>query len=246
MFTVSVVGSVLFAFTTVAEAWVLRWATDQVIRPSFERRRASTRALWPRRLAVHGGRDRSRALGDHRPPPGRRDRVLPAGRRTAAGSPGSTCALPMAWHQQHPTGQLLSNANADVEATWADHAAADGGRRHRHAVVAVVAMLFADVVLAARRAGRLPAPSRLNVVYQRWLSPRVARAQQLRGDVSAVAHESFDGALVVKSLGREADETGRFARQAPGAARRQHRGRPHPQRSSTRCSRRCPTSACSP
>ena len=24
--------------------------------------------------------------------------------------------LPLAWHQRHPTGQLLSNANADVEA----------------------------------------------------------------------------------------------------------------------------------
>ena len=27
-------------------------------------------------------------------------------------------ALPMEWHQQHPTGELLSNANSDVEAAW--------------------------------------------------------------------------------------------------------------------------------
>src|SRR5919199_541805 len=26
--------------------------------------------------------------------------------------------LPLSWHGRHPTGQLLSNANADVEATW--------------------------------------------------------------------------------------------------------------------------------
>ena len=26
--------------------------------------------------------------------------------------------LPLSWHQRHPTGQLLSNANADVEAVW--------------------------------------------------------------------------------------------------------------------------------
>ena len=38
----------------------------------------------------------------------------------------------------------------------------------------------------------------------------MTRAQQLRGEVSGVAHESFDGALVVKTLGREADETERF------------------------------------
>ena len=25
----------------------------------------------------------------------------------------------MSWHHRHPTGQLLSNANADVEAAWA-------------------------------------------------------------------------------------------------------------------------------
>src|SRR3712207_8903788 len=26
--------------------------------------------------------------------------------------------LPLSWHQRHPTGQLLSNANSDVEASW--------------------------------------------------------------------------------------------------------------------------------
>src|SRR4030095_13562008 len=36
-------------------------------------------------------------------------------------------------------------------------------------------------------------------------------AQALKGELSGIAHESFDGALVVKALGREADETTRFA-----------------------------------
>jgi ABC-type multidrug transport system fused ATPase/permease subunit len=26
--------------------------------------------------------------------------------------------LPLSWHAEHPTGELLSNANSDVEATW--------------------------------------------------------------------------------------------------------------------------------
>ena len=60
-----------------------------------------------------------------------------------------------------------------------------------------------------------PALFVINVFYQRWLSPRVALAQSLRGDLSAVAHESFDGATVVKSLGRESDETERFAESHP-------------------------------
>jgi ATP-binding cassette, subfamily B, bacterial len=51
----------------------------------------------------------------------------------------------------------------------------------------------------------------LNVVYQHRLSPLATRAQQLRAEVSGVAHESFDGALVIKTLGREPEETARFA-----------------------------------
>src|SRR5664279_4163953 len=57
----------------------------------------------------------------------------------------------------------------------------------------------------------LPGLLLVNTAYQRRLSPRVARAQALRGDVSAVAHESFEGALVVKTLGREGQEAHRFA-----------------------------------
>jgi ATP-binding cassette subfamily B protein len=42
----------------------------------------------------------------------------------------------------------------------------------------------------------------------------MTRAQALRAELSEVAHESFDGALVVKSLGRETEETERFALKA--------------------------------
>jgi ABC-type multidrug transport system fused ATPase/permease subunit len=42
----------------------------------------------------------------------------------------------------------------------------------------------------------------------------MARAQQLRAEVSEIAHESFDAGLVVKTLGREEDETHRFAGRA--------------------------------
>jgi ABC-type multidrug transport system fused ATPase/permease subunit len=54
----------------------------------------------------------------------------------------------------------------------------------------------------------------MNIVYSRRISPRVSAAQRLRAEVSAVAHESFDGAVVVKTMGRESDETQRFAAKA--------------------------------
>jgi ATP-binding cassette, subfamily B, bacterial len=65
-------------------------------------------------------------------------------------------------------------------------------------VLAVVGLLVFPAVIAA------------NLAYQRLASPLMTRAQELRAEVSEIAHESFDGAMVVKTLGREAEETARF------------------------------------
>ena len=48
------------------------------------------------------------------------------------------------------------------------------------------------------------------------MSPRVTRAQQLRAEVSEVAHESVEAGLLVKAMGREDQETQRFAERTPG------------------------------
>ncbi len=123
--------------------------------------------------------------------------------------------LPMSWHQQHPTGQLLSNANSDVEAAWAPIAPLPMAvGTVAMMVIAVAQMLFTDLVLAGVGLLVFPVVIAINVVYQRWQSPLMTRAQALRAEVSEVAHESFDGALVVKTLGRETEETERFARKA--------------------------------
>jgi len=210
LFTLSVIGSVLFGAMTVADAWVLGWATDHVIRPSFARGDVTQGALVAavllfmtvailRALGIIGRRLIGgivfyRLIADYR-------------RRVTR----KYLQLPMAWHHRHPTGQLLSNANADVEAVWAVFMPLPMAIGViAMLVAAIVAMLAADIVLTLVGLVIFPALFIINVGYQRWLSPRVAHAQALRGSVSAVAHESFDGALVIKSLGREADETARF------------------------------------
>ncbi|WP_375003168.1 ABC transporter ATP-binding protein [Aeromicrobium sp. CTD01-1L150] len=212
LFSLSVVGSVLFGAMTVADAWVLGWATDNVIRPSFERGEVLQGALWAA-VGMFMLVAMLRALGVI----GRRliggivyYRLVATYRRKVT---RKYLVLPMSWHHRHPTGQLLSNANADVEAAWAVFMPlpmAVGVIAMLAA--ALVAMIEADLVLTLVGLVVFPALFGINVFYQRWLSPKVARAQSLRGDLSAVAHESFDGAMVVKSLGREADETERFAR----------------------------------
>ena len=139
--------------------------------------------------------------------------------------------LPMAWHQQHPTGQLLSNANSDVEAAWAPIAPLPMAvGTVAMMVIAVAQMLFTDIVLAVVGLLVFPVVIVANVLYQRWQSPLMTRAQALRAELSEVAHESFDGALVVKSLGRETEETDALRPQGAPAPRRQRPRRPHPRR----------------
>ncbi|MGH3370741.1 MAG: ABC transporter ATP-binding protein, partial [Nocardioidaceae bacterium] len=81
-------------------------------------------------------------------------------------------------------------------------------------VIAVVQMLLADLVMALVGLLVFPLVIAANIAFQRLQSPLMTRAQALRAEVSEVAHESFDGALVVKTLGREQEETARFGERA--------------------------------
>ena len=135
--------------------------------------------------------------------------------------------LPLSWHQRHATGTLLSNANSDVEAAWFPIAPLPFAVGTLVMLVAAIGSLFVtDWVLALVGVAIFPALFVLNVVYSRRMAPRQARAQQLRAEVSAIAHESFDGALVVKTMGREAQRDGPVRRPGRRAARRADLGRP--------------------
>jgi ABC-type multidrug transport system fused ATPase/permease subunit len=212
MFSVAVVGSALYGVMTAGSAWALGRVTERVITPSF------------RNGSVDGG-DLARGAGLL----ALVALLLVVGviaRRVAAGAvmydlgaifrrrvTAQYLRLPLAWHGRHPTGQLLSNANADVEATWQVFAPLPMAIGVVvMLVVAAGAMVLADPVLALIGLTVFPAVFVVNVVFQRRMSPRVTRAQRLRAEVSDVAHESFDGAMVVKALGRESEETQRFAR----------------------------------
>ena len=214
IFTLSTLGSVLFGALTVADAWVLGWATDHVVLPAFEDGDIRPGGLVTI-VALFVGVAILRAVGI-------------VARRLGAGVmqyrmqahyrrdvTRQYLRLPMSWHQQHPTGQLLSNANSDVEAAWAPIAPLPMAvGTVAMMVIAVAQMVFTDIVLAVVGLLVFPIVIVTNVVFQRLQSPLMTRAQALRAELSEVAHESFDGALVVKSLGREAEETERFAHKA--------------------------------
>jgi len=210
IFTVSAVGSALFAFTTIGQAYVFGAITERVIVPSIQDGDVPTAALALSFLAVMGvavlkvvgiiARRLGAGIMQYRLQARYRRRVT---RRYLE--------LPLSWHQEHPTGELLSNANSDVEATWYPIAPFPFAVGVVVMLVTTLGLMFVtDPVLALVASIIFPAIAVLTVVYSRRMSPLMTRAQQLRGEVSGIAHESFDGALVVKTLGREGEETDRF------------------------------------
>lgn len=214
IFTLSTLGSVLFGALTVADAWVLGWATDAVVLPAFKTGTTTTGALITI-LALFVAVAILRAVGivARRLGAGIMQYRMQAHYRRSVTR--QYLRLPMSWHQQHPTGQLLSNANADVEAAWAPIAPLPMAvGTIAMMVIAIVQMLIADLVMALVGLLVFPLVIVANIAYQRLQSPLMTRAQALRAEVSEVAHESFDGALVVKTLGREGEETDRFADRA--------------------------------
>src|SRR3954470_11334567 len=210
MFSIAVVGSAVYGAGTAGAGWLLGHLTQTVLTPAF-----AAAHVTGAQLAYAVGSLALVALLTS---------VGVATRRAAAGAvmfrlqaryrravTRQYLRLPLAWHHRHPAGQLLSNANADVEAIWQVFAPLPMALGVVvMLVVAAAAMLAADPLLGAVGLLVLPAVFAANVVYQRFITPRVVLAQQLRASVSEVAHESFEGAVVVKTLGREAAETARF------------------------------------
>ncbi|GAB3303399.1 ABC transporter ATP-binding protein [Geodermatophilus aquaeductus] len=214
MFTLAVLASSVYAAMTVLSAFVIGGITDRVILPAFAEGDTTAGAL-ALTVAVILGVAVLKILG-----------IL--GRRLFAGImayrlqadyrrrvTGQYLRLPLAWHQRHPTGQLLSNANSDVEAAWyfVSPLPFACGTLVMIAITAV-ALVLTDPVVALVGLVVFPLVFVVNAVYSQVMSPRMQRAQQLRAEVSEIAHESFDAGLVVKTLGREDVESARFTERA--------------------------------
>jgi ATP-binding cassette, subfamily B, bacterial len=210
LFTVGAVGSCLFGLLIIANSYVVGAVIGHVVVPAFTEHRIRVAELGLIAVVFLGiSVLRVASIFGRRLGAGFMQFRLQARYRRAVTR--RYLALPPSWHQRHATGTLLSNANSDVEAAFVPIAPLPFAVGTIVMIFAAVVSLFiTDWVLALVGVTLFPALFGLNVLYSRRMSPRQIRAQQLRAKVSAVAHESFDGALVVKTMGREADESRRF------------------------------------
>jgi ABC-type multidrug transport system fused ATPase/permease subunit len=210
-FVIAVGGAMVYALGIVAQSWVLGQVVDRVVAPRFESGHLAAGAMIAAACAIA-------AVG-----------VIKTGgiicRRVAANVAaariGATLRerltdqylwLPLEYHHRKPAGELLSHAEGDI------HAASELIAPMPFAT-GVIALLLAaatwlvltDPFLAAVGLAVVPVTLVFNIIYQRRVERWTTLAQQRLGRVSAIAHESFDGALVVKALGAERREGDRFA-----------------------------------
>ncbi|MDO5738716.1 MAG: ABC transporter ATP-binding protein [Ornithinimicrobium sp.] len=209
-FAVAVVGSLLWAAATVASAGAIGWLTDHVIEPAVRTKSVSATGLWTifgilfaillvNVIGVILRRVWATIAGFN----------LQA--RYRRGVTRQYLRLPLSWHHAHPSGQLLSNAHADIEATWQVFNPLPMAIGVIFMlVIAGAMMIVVDPLLALIGMLVFPGLFVANLVFQRFMAPRITHAQQLRAEVAQVAHESFEAGLVVKAMGREDEEADRF------------------------------------
>jgi ATP-binding cassette, subfamily B, bacterial len=212
-FAASVAGAVLFAFASLWLTEALGRATDDVLRPAFGGD-VETRDVW---LAIGalmlGGVGRALGIMLRRYYSGVAGERVMATLRTRVAE--RYRELSLRFHRETPTGELLAHMEVDVKA------AVDVFWPVPFAVgvivltlLALVALVVTDPVLALVGLVVFPSLALMNRIFARRIEEPMRLAQQRIGEVSAVAHESIDGALVVKTLGREDAETRRLHEKA--------------------------------
>jgi ATP-binding cassette, subfamily B, bacterial len=220
-FVVSVVGAATFAGFTVLATVVLGRVTDRIIIPTFETGRPPTgTVLWGMAAVMAVAVVRVAGVVTRRYFAGvTSERVR---RSLRAWLSDRYLDVPLEFHHRTPTGELLAHADADTErATEFLNPLPFSLGVGFLALFSLVSLVLVDWVLALVAVAIFPALAVMNKVYSGKVERPAAAAQAAVGRVSSIAHESFDGVLVVKVLGREREEANRFAEAA--ADLRRHR-----------------------
>ena len=211
-------GAIVFAIAAVALARVLGWVTDNVIVPGLDEEGVSN-------ATVLGGVALIVAVGVFRGAGSVVRRYFLA--RARYGTEviwrralfEQYLRLPMSFHSARPTGELLAHADSDMMvASMMLMPFAFSAATVVLVVISLVSLALIHPLLAVVALVLFPTLATMNHFYTRRVAGPAAEAQAAVGDVSSIAHESFDGVMVVKTLGREEAEVARL-RSAGGVLR---------------------------
>lgn len=211
---IALFGASLFAITIIALSRAIGWVTDEIITPGLEGDGVTTGRLWAGFAAIM-----IIALVQGFGAVLRRYYLSMAESRTKGTWRSQIYRqyldLPLSFHRSTPTGDLIAHADNDlVVAGTMLRPLAFAVAVVLLAVLAVINLFFVHWAFGLVALVVLPLLFVINQAYSRRVAQPAAQVQQGVAEVTGVAHESFEGVMVVKTLGRTDDEITRLARES--------------------------------
>jgi ABC-type multidrug transport system fused ATPase/permease subunit len=208
--TIAIFGANLYALAVVGWTIVLGRVTDRVIVPAFEEGRPGRATVLGALLAIMTvGVIRSigtvlrrffLAIAQYRTQRTWRRELL-----------DHYLDVPLAFYQQHATGELLATADNDIETScYVLRPLAYSLGVIMLGVYALISLAIVHPLLVVIALVLFPSLALINHVYTRKVEVPAATVQERIGEVSGIAHESFDGIMAVKTLGIETGEVERL------------------------------------
>jgi ATP-binding cassette subfamily B protein len=212
-FTASVTGSSVFALTSVLGTIVLGRVTDHIVIPAFKGHVASG-TIWAGAIAiVVVAFIRSCGVIARRYFAGMTAAANMATLRHEIAD--RYLDVPLSFHRDHTTGTLLAHADNDVMvASEVINPLPFSTGLMLLIVFSIIALFAIDPLLTLVGLVLFPAMFALNRFYTRRVELPAQTVQERVGDVSAITHESFEGVVVVKTLGRQDAEVERLGHAA--------------------------------
>ena len=207
---IAIVGAVLFAVSVVALSRAIAWVTDNVIVPGLgddgvsDSRLATGFVVILVIALVRGAgaivRRYYLAMAEYRTQATYRAQLFDQYLRQ-----------PIRFHRETPTGQLLAHVDNDlIVAGTVLRPLAFAVATVVLAVLAVISLTLVHPLFGLTAFVLLPILGVINQAYSKRVAGPAAEVQQAVAGVTNVAHESFDGIMMVKTLGRSDDEVERL------------------------------------
>ncbi len=213
-FAVSVFGAAMFALGTVVSAAVLGWVVDDVVIATFAADEGADVGAVPSVFAAAAAVLavvvlRSVGVVTRRYYAGMTSERVE--RTTRAGLAKQYLGQPMSWLRTVPTGRLVAHVDADAhQLVHALHPLPFSFGVLFLAIFSGIRLFAIDPSIALIALVVFPIMVVVNSVYSRVVEPPMTKSQAHIATLAGIAHESFEGAMIVKTLGRQAEEVERF------------------------------------
>lgn len=209
-FVTSIFGAALFAGGTVVSAAVLGWVVDEVIVASFDGEVGTGVSVIGAVAAILAvGVLRSVGVVMRRYYAGMTAELVE--RRTRTGLATQYLNQPLSWLRSIPPGRLMAHVDSDAHVLiHALHPLPFSVGVVFLALFSGISLFIIDPWVVLIAFVLFPVMILVNSIYSRIVRAPLAKVQHGVADIAGIAHESFEGALIVKTLGRREAEMKRF------------------------------------